>query len=327
MPERGTDREFEGLKSWRKNRATHPSLADWEQRNQRQPYHEYVHQLVAAGWDNLADLDNYLTTAPPQQPGLVISVLDIEHGPDRFERRRWPDLYNEFELKEFMGKRKPESAKVRLLIAEYIDSPPTCVIEAFGSELKLDPRFFSWSIHSPGHVFTPSQRHRAPYTTLGFGVLDASTPRKTDAEKFEALIYVQPDAHGDGWTGIILLNSHTKINLSPRIITNPPPFQSQLPPPESHRPAAFRELYLRSFEFVDLEAAYASPFYAVSALLRLNCFCWNQIITAIREEDQRINGISDASVGHAEEIKKSLGVVERGGSLGWKGGGDQAGLG
>lgn len=36
-------------------------------------------------------------------------------------------------------------------------------------------------------------------------------------------------------------------------------------------------------------------------------------------EDNRIQGISDTSVGHTEEIKKSLTVVQRGGSLGWPG--------
>ena len=326
MIEQRIDSEVDGVKRWRKNRTTHLSLQDWEQRNQRKPYHDYVHRLVGAGWDNLADLDKYMTTAPAQQPGLVISVLDIEHGQDGFKTTRQPELYSEDELKEFVNKDKGGHVKVRLYMAEYSDCPATCVIESFGSALKLDPRFFSWSIHSQGHVFTPSQRRRAPYTTLAFGVLDASTPRKTDAEKFKVLIYVQPDEHGDGWTGVILFSSHTKINLSPRIVTNPPPFQSRLPPPKRLEPASFRELYLQSFEFVDLEKATKSPFYAVSNLFRLNCFCWNQIITTIREEDRRINGISDTTVGHAEEIKKSLGVVERGGSLGWKGGDEEGTL-
>jgi hypothetical protein len=62
-----------------------------------------------------------------------------------------------------------------------------------------------------------------------------------------------------------------------------------------------------------------SPFYAISFLLRLDCFLWNQIIAAIREEDRRIHGISDTTIGHAEEIKKTLDVVKRGGSYGWPG--------
>tara|TARA_R110002060_G_scaffold4293_9_gene6807 strand:+ start:878 stop:1159 length:282 start_codon:yes stop_codon:yes gene_type:complete len=36
-------------------------------------------------------------------------------------------------------------------------------------------------------------------------------------------------------------------------------------------------------------------------------------------EDQRVQGISDTSVGHTEEIKKSLSIVQRGGSYGWPG--------
>lgn len=118
---------------------------------------------------------------------------------------------------------------------------------------------------------------------------------------------------------MVLFSSHTKINLSPRILTDPPPFKSQLPPHNRCEPKPFRELYIESFEFVDLQQATRSPFYAMANLGRLNCFCWNQIITAIREEDRRINGISDTSVGHAEEIKKSLSIIERSGSLAWPG--------
>jgi hypothetical protein len=220
------DSQFDGLKRWRKNKTTHLSLQEWEQRNLRQPYHEYVHQLVAAGWDDLSDLDLYMTTAPTQQPGLVISVLDIENG---FRKKRWPEIHNEHELKEFMSKGKGPEAKVRLYLAEYSRCPATCIIEAFGGALKLDPRFFNWSIQTKGHVFTLSQRYRAPYTALGFGVLvdtSTATPRKTDAERFKVLIYIRPDEHGVGWTGVILFSSHTKINLSPRIVTDPPLFQS-----------------------------------------------------------------------------------------------------
>lgn len=54
-------------------------------------------------------------------------------------------------------------------------------------------------------------------------------------------------------------------------------------------------------------------------IFRLNCYCWNQIISTMRAEDRRVNGISDTSIGHAEEIKKSLDIVRRNGSFGWKG--------
>lgn len=85
------------------------------------------------------------------------------------------------------------------------------------------------------------------------------------------------------------------------------------------RPKSIREIYLESFEFLDLAQVVASPFYAISVLLRLDCFLWNQIITAIREEDHRIHGISDTSIGHTEEINKTLDIVKRGGSYGWSG--------
>lgn len=86
-------------------------------------------------------------------------------------------------------------------MAEYQGNPDAQLIEIFGSSLKLDPRFFQWSIHDSGHVFTPSQRHRAPYLSLGFGILDTRTEQKTDAERFKVLVYIQPDEEGDGWTG------------------------------------------------------------------------------------------------------------------------------
>jgi hypothetical protein len=62
-----------------------------------------------------------------------------------------------------------------------------------------------------------------------------------------------------------------------------------------------------------------SPFYLASGLFGLNCFCWNQVITTIREEDARVGGISDTTIGHAEEITKTLSVIERSGSYRWHG--------
>lgn len=122
---------------------------------------------------------------------------------------------------------------------------------------------------------------------------------------------------------MILFSTHTKIDVSPRILTNPPPFRSSIPPRRSTEPRSFRELYIDSLDFTNLSHAIDSPFYAFSILLRLNCFCWNQIITAIREEDKRIAGISDTTIGHTEEIKKTLSIVDRGGSLSWPGSDDE----
>jgi len=120
-------------------------------------------------------------------------------------------------------------------------------------------------------------------------------------------------------TGIFLFSTHTKINISPRLLTAPPPFRSVLPRIEPLRPKSIREIYLESFDLVDLSQIAASPLYGVSFLLRLDCFLWNQIITAIREEDRRIHGISDTTIGHTEEIKKTLDIVKRYGSYGWPG--------
>ncbi|KAF4630435.1 hypothetical protein G7Y89_g7706 [Cudoniella acicularis] len=299
--------------SWRNRKLTHASSLDWTQR--KAPYHEYVHSLVAAGWNNLSDLDHYMKTAESQE-GIIASVLDISTD---FKQTRWPDMCNEIDLANFLSIQSRDGVQVRLCLVEYEKVPTPELIEVLGSSLKLDPRFFSWSIFSKGHVFTPSQRHRAPYVNLGFGILSSSQPRRTDAEKFKVMVYVQPDAQGTGWTGVVLFGSHTKHNVSPRALTPPPPFESPLPPPILLEPKSIRQLYIESLEFMDHTQAAQSPFYTMSNVFRLNCFCWNQIITAIREEDRLINGISDTSIGHTEEIKRSLALVQRSGSLGWAG--------
>ena len=122
---------------------------------------------------------------------------------------------------------------------------------------------------------------------------------------------------------MLLFSSHTKLALSSRNLIDPPTFTDHRPTSRALSPKSFRELYLETFAFVDLAYASASPFYAISYLLRLNCFCWDKVITNIREEDHRINGVSDTTVGHVEEIQRSLAVVQRSGSLGWQGSGNQ----
>ena len=148
-----------------RRKTTHISLQDWDH-HETPPYHDYIHQLVAAGWTNLRDLDNY-------------------------KRKQWPDFYNEMDLKNFMKHTSRNGAKVRFYMAEYQGNPSPALIETLGSSLNLDPRFFQWIIHSRGHIFTPSQRHNAPYLALGFGVLQDSTSRMTDAEKFKVMVYIQ----------------------------------------------------------------------------------------------------------------------------------------
>lgn len=103
---------------------------------------------------------------------------------------------------------------------------------------------------------------------------------------------------------------------------NPPAFKAHVRPRDPCDRQSFRELYLETFDFISLESATNSPFYAIHALLRLNNFLWMNIIMAIREADRRANGISSVSIGHGEEISSCRKVVQRGGSLAWKGADD-----
>lgn len=170
----------------------------WEVGGQREPYHAYVHQLVAAGWDNLKPLDDYMCQ-DVEDKDLVISVLDILEGD---VLKRHDDYHDEAELKAFLREDKREGVKVRLILAEQ-QGPglSSGVVEALGGSLKLDPRFFQWNVFGNKHLLSPSERHRAPFTSIGFTVPNERTQAKTDTEFFRVSIYVQPDAVGDGWTG------------------------------------------------------------------------------------------------------------------------------
>ena len=177
-------------------KATQISLQQWET-PRRQPYHEYVYQLVSAGWDNLGALDNYMSTSAASQE-LVISVLDISTD---FQLKKWDDIYDEVRLKSFLNEKSRDGVKVRLYMVECDGKLAPGLMEAFGGALSLDPRFFLWSIYGNRHVFTPSQRHRSNFVRLGFGVLKTETAMKTDADKFSVMVYIQPDEDGDGYTG------------------------------------------------------------------------------------------------------------------------------
>ena len=305
-------------KSRKATKSTLQPFEGWEQppAENREPYHEYVHELVQAGWDNLKTLDDYMSKDIEDQD-LVMSVLDIT---DDHQRKQWPDIHDYTLLKKFIDEQSRTGVKVRLYMAEQRGPLSAGVMEAFGSSLDLDPRFFQWSIKGNKHVLEPSARHRAPYTNIGFGVPKLSTPLRTDAERFKVTIYVKPDDVGNGWTGVFLFSSHSKMALSSRNLISPPNFNSPRPAPTPLSPKSFREIYLETFAYLDLAHATVSPFYAISYLLRLNCLCWDKVITNIRDEDRRINGVSDTTVGHVEEIQRSLSVVQRGGSLGWAGG-------
>jgi hypothetical protein len=185
---------------WRNTRnATENSLhryMNWEEEGY-EPYHEYVHQLVDAGWDNLKDLDDYMSE-DWEDRDLVISVLDIT---DEFQQMRFPDIHDELELKKFLSEESRDGVKVRLYMAEQRGHLASGVIEAFGSVLGLDPRFFQWNIFGNKHVLPPAERHRAPFTSVGFMLPKTSTSAKGDVEYFRVSIYILPDEVGDGWTG------------------------------------------------------------------------------------------------------------------------------
>ena len=129
---------------------------------------------------------------------LVISVFDIM---DDHTGRRWPDIHDGLRLKEFINKESRAGVKVRLYLAEQQGDVAAGVMEALGSSLDLDPRFFQLSIRGSGHGLSTSERHRAPFISFTFGIPIPSTPCRTDAEKFKVSIYILPDAVGDGWTG------------------------------------------------------------------------------------------------------------------------------
>ena len=209
--------KVEGIQQFsRKSRqATKNSLQPyqgWEQppEQNREPYHQYVHELVEAGWDSLRFLDEYMGTDVEDQE-LVISVLDITEDN---QRRPWPDMHDYTVLKKFLDEQGREGAKVRLYMAEQKGPLSAGVMEAFGSSLNLDPRFFQWSIKGNKHVLEPSARHRAPFTSIGFGVPKLSTPSLTDAERFKVTIYVKSDSVGEGWTGTYHYRSHSLRRFS-----------------------------------------------------------------------------------------------------------------
>ena len=250
---------------------------------------------------------------------LVVSVLDISND---FKCKRWPDIHDELVLKNFIDSDNRSGLKVRLYLAEQMGNMASGVMEAFGGSLNLDPRFFQWSIRGSKRILAPSELHKAPYISMGFGIPKLKTPNRTDAERFKVTVYILP-GEGDTWTGILLFSSHTKFALSSLNLTNPPSFKAPRPSPATLSAASLREKYLETFGFLDLRQATISPFYAISYLFRMNCLFWTQVITSIRDEDRRIHGISDTTIGHVEEIQKSLRCLQRCGSTGWPGGDTQ----
>jgi hypothetical protein len=192
-------------KSRQSTRNTLQKWPGWEVEG-REPYHDYIHRLVEAGWDNLASLDQYMAE-DREDDGLIVSVLDISED---FELRAFPDIRDEVSLKLFIKDQSRERSRVRFYMAEQRGTLASGVIEALGSGLKLDPRFFHWNLFGNEHLMSPSERHRAPYSSIGFKVLKNRGPTemssaKTASDVFTVSTYIQPDAEGDGWTGEFII--------------------------------------------------------------------------------------------------------------------------
>ena len=205
--------EPKGLKSPSriKRQGTHKSALQWAtgwETKGRAPYHDYIHKLVEAGWDNLKDVDEHMNQNS-EDKDLVVSVVDIL---DTMTMKRRVDIRDVPALDHFLANESREGVKVRLYMAEQRGKLSSAVMESLGANLKLDPRFFQWNIKGSKNLMSPADRHRAPFTSVGFTVLDPSTAKVTDTFFFRTTIYIQPDQEGDGWTGqpfCLLLAKHT----------------------------------------------------------------------------------------------------------------------
>ena len=183
-----------------KRQGTHKSALQWTtgwETKGRAPYHDYIHKLVAAGWDNLKDVDEHMNQNS-EDKDLVVSVVDIL---DTMAIKRRVDIRDVPALDQFLANESREGVKVRIYMAEQRGKLSSAVMESLGANLKLDPRFFQWNIMGSKNLMSPADRHRAPFTSVGFTVLDPSTPKVTDTFFFRTTIYIQPDEEGDGWTG------------------------------------------------------------------------------------------------------------------------------
>ena len=190
-------------------RATHASIHTshlWELA--RKPYHNYVHSLVRAGWDDLTEFDSYMSTAPKkiEQP-LIISVLDITED---LQCKRWPDIHDELSLDSFLHEGSRDGVEVRLYMVEQEGGFSASIMEAFGSSLRLDPRFFQEIITGNESSLTPSQRHRAPFITIRVTI-----PKEWNSPNnpghCAVSIYIKPDEVGTGWTGWFYLLTTTPL--------------------------------------------------------------------------------------------------------------------
>ncbi|KAK6343150.1 hypothetical protein TWF718_008523 [Orbilia javanica] len=309
----------------RRKPTAHGTSYSWEVAD-RNAYHEYIHQLVLAGWDNLRKLDDYMEK-DIQDTNLVVSVVDIKSDS---QVERVQDLHSPVEVDTFLQNDVRGDAKVRMYLVEHGGSIQSSMIDCLGKHLQMDPRFFASNIFGPYMVIAPADRHRAPFSGIGFTVLRPTRSRTIETKFFRVSIYVKPDLDGSGWCGVVLFNCHAKLQLSPQTLCAPPPFGHPMPGPSSqststvskvspcNQPRSLRELYIDALGLADLTETSASPFYTFCPLFKLNFHCWNEVINTIRAEDRRLSDISEASLGHVEEIQHTLAVIERYGTLSWK---------
>ncbi|KAI9890230.1 MAG: hypothetical protein M1814_004392 [Vezdaea aestivalis] len=308
--------------------------AGWE-KDHRSPYHEYVHSLVTRGWTSLKLLDESLNT-DLQHNDLIISVLDIT---STHQLVRHPDLHSEASLKAFLSSQPRTNVKVRLYLAEQAGSIASGVVEALGSSLKLDPRFFQWNLFGNArHLLSPAEQNRAPFTSICFQVLRNSKSHSLRFEEMWVSIYVQPDEdlESNGWTGVLIFDSHVKSGISVENLVTPPRYEDgvvatlssvdtkaasaggALPQEHTFQEHTFRELYLSSFKYVTASLAVASPFYALHYLFKLNGASWNAALSVLRARDKECREISSTNVGQVIEIQWTLDIIERRGSRGWR---------
>ncbi|KAF3935061.1 hypothetical protein ABW20_dc0107706 [Dactylellina cionopaga] len=272
----------------RRKPTAHRTSYSWEvQKHSR--YHEYVHNLALAGWDNLKQLDSYMEK-DIQDTNLVVSVLDIK-SENQVELIQ--DLYSLDEVDDFLKEDVRGKSKVRMYLVEHGGSLQSSMIDCLGTHLGMDPRFFAANLFGPYMIISPADRHRAPFAGIGFTILKPTRSRVTETKFFRVSIYVKHDDDGSGWCGVILFNSHSKVQLSARTLTPPPLFGQEIPGlpsqinpsnsgvSQANQPQSLRELYIATLKLADLSQATESPFYAICPLLKLNFHCWNEVINTI----------------------------------------------
>ncbi|KAK6538477.1 hypothetical protein TWF694_010060 [Orbilia ellipsospora] len=243
----------------RRKPTAHRTSYSWEA-VKRSRYHDYVHNLTLAGWDNLKQLDSYMNK-DIQDTNLVVSVLDIT--PDNTVELV-EDLFSLGEVDAFLRDDVRGKSRARLYLIEHGGSLQSSMIDCLGTHLVMDPRFFAANLFGPYMIISPSERHRAPFAGVGFTVLEPTRSRVTETKFFRVSIYIKHDEDGSGWCGVILFNSHFKVQLSARTLTPPPLFGQGIPDLPSqinpsftqtsqfNQPQSLRELYIHALSLSDV---------------------------------------------------------------------------